>query len=181
MLSVFQLNCLRLFGGEYPQKLNRSLKQTIKAHYGINNPITFYGKNSSRLDLEKVIDEFYLFNSLCLSYNKNKQSYSKEELSLLFIEIVSRVIKYPKFYYTLINYNLPDKVYVKDIILNELLIMFDLSLEELIKDDLLYYELGKWKLKGHKSLVTFFKYVNYLDLIIIDNKQQIQDCLSNIK
>lgn len=178
-MNVFQLNSLRLLGGEYPVKLYKPLKQTIKAHYGIKEPMTLYGKNGSRLDLEKTIQEFYLFNSLCISYKTIQKTniYTKEEISLLFLEIVGRVTKYLKFYYTLINYNLPDKVIIKDVILKELLIMFDLSLDELIKDDLIYYEMGTWKLRGQKSLLVFFKYVNYLDLIIVDAKQQIQDSL----
>jgi|NOAtaT_7_FD_contig_81_2500255_length_6699_multi_3_in_0_out_0_4 hypothetical protein len=181
-MNVFQNNCLRLVGGEYPIKLYKPIKQTIKSHYDINEPITLYGKNGSRLDLEKSVQEFYLFNSLCLSYkNINKTTlYTKEEVSLLFLEIVGRLTKYLKFYYTLINYNLPDKVLIKDIILSELLIMFDISLDDLIKDDLIYYETGSWKLKGQKSLLIFFKYINYLDLLIVDAKQQIQDSFSII-
>lgn len=179
-MNVFQLNCLRLVGGQYPIKLNKSLKQIIKDHYEISQPITINGKNGTRLDLERVVDEFYLFCSLCLSYKdlvENKHIFTREELSLLFLQIVGRVTKYPKFYYTLINYNLPDKVFIKDVILSELLIIFDLSLDELTQDDLIYYELSRWKLRGYKSLLAFFKYVNYLDLIVLDAKQQIQQSL----
>lgn len=174
--KVFQSNCLRLVGGYYPNEFN---KQTIKSYYSIKNPITLIGLNGTRLNLEVSIKEFYLFNSLCLSYNKLSSVKTKEQISLLFLEIVNRVVDYPKFYYTLINYNLPDKVLVKDIVLKELLITFDLSLEDLVADDMLYWELGNWKLRGHSSLVMLFKYVNYLDLIVLDSKNDIINSLKN--
>lgn len=174
---VFQGNCLRLVGGAYDAQFN---KQAIKSYYNIKSPITIIGLNGTRLNLEVTIKEFYLFNSLCLSYNKLVKVKTREQISLLFLEIVNRVIAYPKFYYTLINYNLPDKTLVKDIVLKELLITFDLCLEDLLPDDMLYWELGNWKLRGHSSLVMLFKYVNYLDLIVLDSKNDIVNCLKNV-
>lgn len=181
--KVFQLNCLRLFGGIYPDDFTFLHRQTIKDHYGISSTITINGLNGTRLNLQTTIKEFYLFNSLCVSFknvdaNKIK---TKEEISLLFLEIINRVIAYPKFYYTLINYNIPDKVLVKDDILKELLITFDLSLEDLLLDDMLYFELGNWKLRGYSTFVALFKYVNYLDLIVLDSKNDIINCLKKSK
>jgi hypothetical protein len=118
---------------------------------------------------------------LCLDAKHLDKIKTKEDISLLFLNIVNRVVDYPKFYYTLINYNLPDKTLVKDNILKELLITFDLSLDDLLPDDMLYWELGNWKLRGHSSLVTLFKYVNYLDLIVLDSKNDIINCLKKIK
>lgn len=177
---VFQSNCLRLLGGHYPDEFLHAHKQVIKNYYNITNPITLMGLNNSRLNLEVSIKEFYLFNSLCSSYDRLIKVKTKEQISLLFLEIVNRVVAYPKFYYTLINYNLPDKSLVKDIVLKELLITFDLCLEDLLPDDMLYWELGNWRLRGYSSLVTLFKYVNYLDLIVLDSKNDIVNCLKNV-
>jgi hypothetical protein len=183
MSKVFQQNSLRLLGGVYPDNLTFSHKQTIKTFYGINatDTITLLGLNNTRLNLQVSIKEFYLFNSLCTTYkNITNKTKTKEELSLIFLEIINRVVAYPKFYYTLINYNLPDKIFIKDVILKELLITFNLSLDEIVKDDMIYYELGSWKLKGYSSFVMLFKYINYLDLIVLDSKNQITSCLKNV-
>ena len=140
MSRVFQQNSLRLLGGVYPDNLTFSHKQTIKTFYGINatDTITLLGLNNTRLNLQVSIKEFYLFNSLCTTYkNITNKTKTKEELSLIFLEIINRVVAYPKFYYTLINYNLPDKILIKDVILKELLITFNLSLDEIVKDDML--------------------------------------------
>jgi hypothetical protein len=75
---------------------------------------------------------------------------------------------------------LPDKIFIKDVILKELLITFNLSLDEIVKDDMIYYELGSWKLRGYSSFVMLFKYINYLDLIVLDSKNQITNCLKNV-
>ena len=179
MRSVFQQNCDRLFGQDN-FNLDKDIRGRIKDHFDIKQQLTLTETNGARLNLEILIKEFYLFNSLCITY-KNKlekeSTITKEGISLICLEIVSRVLSYPKFYYTLMNYNLPDKVLVKDEILSELLLMFNLSLDDLVEDRFLYYELGSWKLRGYKSLYNLFKYVSYLDLIVFDSKEQIINSL----
>ena len=129
MSSVFQENCDRLFGQDN-FNLDKNIRIRIKHHFDIKQPMTLTDITGTRLNLEILIKEFYLFNSLCITY-KNKlekeSTITKEEISLICLEIVSRVLSYPKFYYTLMNYNLPDKVLVKDEILSELLLMFNLN------------------------------------------------------
>lgn len=179
MISVFQENCDRLFGQDN-FNLDKNIRIRIKDHYSIREPITLTGINGSRLNLEILVKDFYLFNSLCITYKNSidkKVSITKEEMSLICLEIISRVLSYPKFYYTLMNYNLPDKVLIKDVILSELLLIFNLSLDHLVKDKFLYYETGNWKLRGYKSLYNLFKYVNYLDLVVFDCKEQIINSL----
>lgn len=183
MIPVFQENCDRLFG---PDNINidKNIRKRIKDYYHINEAITITGLNNTRLNLEVLIKDFYLFNSLCVTHKNKLQKkgiLTKEDISLICLEIVSRVLSYPKFYYTLINYNLPDKVLIKDVILSELLLMFNLSLDDLVVDKFLYYELGNWKLRGYRSLYNLFKYINYMDLILFDNKEQIINSLKNIK
>lgn len=179
IISPFQVNCDRLFGSDN-YIISPQIKKRIKEFYNINSPITLTTISGTRLNLDVLVKEFYLFNSLCITYNdklKDGVSKTRQEVSLICLDIISRVLIYPKFYYTLMVYNLPDKVSIKDNILTELLIMFDISINDLVKDKFIYYELGGWKLRGYRSLFNMFKYVDYLDLIVFDSKEQIINSL----
>jgi hypothetical protein len=180
-MREFQSNCLRLVGGQYPDTLAGNASIVIKNYYDITDAMTVVGSGGSRMNIQRTIKEFYLFNSMCVTYKNilhDKRVRTKQEISLAFLEVVARVVRHPKFYYTLINYNLPDKGKIKPSILSELLIVFNLSIDDLLLDDMLYFdELGLWRLRGYMSFVNLFKYVNYLDLIVFDCKELIMSSL----
>jgi len=178
-INVFQEECLRIVGGQYVE-LDSNYKYIIRRHYDISEAINLNTLEGKRISLDLRIKELFLFNSACITYNnqlKDKSPKTNEEVSLIGLDIIGRVIRYPKFYYTLMNYNLPDKNYIKDEILFELLIMFDLDINDIKLDRFIYYEFDSWKLRGYRSLYNIFKLVNYLDLIVYDANEQISNCL----
>lgn len=177
--NVFQQECIRIVGGTYVD-LDSTYKYIIKKHYGISDSPRIFTQDGKTISFDLRVKELFLYNSACITYkNKliDKKPITNEEISLVGLEVVGRVLRHPKFYYTLMNYNLPDKTYIKDEILSELLIMFDLDIDDLKLDNFIYYELSRWNLRGYKSLFNLFKLINYLDLIVYDANEQISNCL----
>ncbi len=179
--NVFQQECIRIVGGEYIEFVDPNHKHIIKQHYGIKDSPKVFTLDGKSISFDLRIKDLFLYNSACITYNNkliDREPRSNEDISLIGLEIVGRVIRYPKFYYTLMNYNLPDKTYIKDEILSELLILFDLDLEDLKLDNYIYYELCRWNLRGYRSLFNLFRLVDYRDLIVYDANEQISNCLN---